>query len=101
MAMDLETRAPALKHLWSCTEQQQHGADQGYTSEGQSRWAALGCVPSHGQGKPGSNWFLLVYLSLAATLEISAVFCAPQPQNLRNLTSTCSTHTYLYIKKDI
>lgn len=56
-------------------------------------------MPSHGQGKPTGNWFLLVHVSLAATPESSAVFCAPQPQNLRILTSTCSTHTSLYIKK--
>lgn len=58
-------------------------------------------MSSHGQGEPASNRFLLAHVSTAEILESSAVFCVPQPQNLRIPTSICSTHTYLYIKKII
>lgn len=97
--MDLETQPPVVKHLRSCTEQERCDMDQGYTTEGWTRWAAWGCTPSRGQGKPASNWFLLVHLPLATTLESSAVFCAPQPQTLRIPITICRTHTYLYMKK--
>lgn len=92
-AVDLETQPPVVKHLRSCMEQERCDMDQGYTTEGWTRWAAWGCAPSRGQGKPASNWFLLVHLSLATTLESSAVFCAPQPQTLRIPITICSTHT--------